>query len=118
MEEISLIQNTGIQFYQLEEELTIDFNANIIKALRFYEFQIKDKIYLDSVYYFPMKDKYLRRMDLISAGYLDPVTNVLAPENVINNNMNWLDVTSLLSVNRLNAVLGDKKQSGLEQIEE
>lgn len=118
MEEISLIQNTGIQFYQLEEELTVDFNANIIKALRFYEFQIKDKIYLDSVYYFPMKDKYLRRTDLASAGYLDPVTNVLASENVINNNMNWLDVTSLLSVNRLNTVLGDRRQSGLEQIED
>ena len=68
MEEISLIQNTGIQFYQLEEELTVDFNANIIKALRFYEFQIKDKIYLDSVYYFPMKDNiFVERIWLVLA---------------------------------------------------
>ena len=88
-----------------------------MKALRFFEMEFNDKIYLDPVYYFPMKDKYLRRNDLITGGYLDPITNEIAPEEVINPNMNWLDDTQLLSVNRLNVTVGDKKLSGLDQIE-
>lgn len=117
MENFSLILNTGIQYYQLNDEVTIDINQNVMKALRFFEFQIKEKVYIDPVYYFPMKDKYLRRSDLVYAGYLDPVTNELVPEEVINNNMNWMDETQLVSINRLNVAVGDKKLSGLEQIE-
>lgn len=117
MENFSVILNTGIQYYRLEEEVTIDLNQNVMKALRFFEMEFNDKIYLDPVYYFPMKDKYLRRNDLITGGYLDPVTNEMAPEEVINPNMNWLDDTQLLSINRLNVTVGDKKLSGLEQIE-
>ncbi len=117
MRDFTLILNTGIQIHELEEEVVIDFNANIMKALRFFEFQIKDKIYLDPVYYFPMKDKYLRRNDLICAGYLNPLTNEMVDESEINNNMNWLDDTRLLSVNRLNLNIGDRKLTGLEQIE-
>lgn len=115
--EVSFILNTGIQYYQLEEEVTIDMNVNTMKALRFYEFQIQDRTYLDPVYYFPMKDKYLRRNDLICSGYLDPTTNEIVPEDVINTNMNWLHVDQLLSVNRLNITVGDRKRGGLEQIE-
>lgn len=117
MRDFSLILNTGIQIHELEEELVLDLNSNVMKALRFFEFQIKGKIYLDPVYYFPMKDKYLRRNDLICAGYLNPVTNEMVEESEINNNMNWLDDTKLLSVNRLNLNVGDKKKSGLEQVE-
>lgn len=117
MENFSVILNTGIQYYQLKDELTIDMNANVMKALRFFEFQIKDKVYIDPVYYFPMKDKYLRRSDLVYAGYLDPVTNELQPEEVINDHMNWMDETQLMSVNRLNIPVGEKKMSALDQIE-
>lgn len=117
MEQFSVILNTGIQYYELPDELTIDLSQNVMRALRFFEFQIRDKIYLDPVYYFPMKDKYLRRTDLISSGYMDPLSNEIAPEEVINNNMNWLDETQLLSVNRLNVTIGEEKKTGLEQLE-
>ncbi len=117
MKDFSLILNTGIQFYELEQEVIIDFNSNVMKALRFYEFQIQEKLYLDPVYYFPMHDKYVRRNDLVCSGYLDPVTNEIAPEDVINDGMNWLEDSQLLSVNRLNVTIGDRKLSGLEQIE-
>ena len=43
MNEISLIYNTGIQFYELLEDLLIDLNSNVVKAQRFYEFKFKDK---------------------------------------------------------------------------
>lgn len=114
---ISLVHNTGIQFYELPNEVTIDLSASIIKALRFYEFKFGDKVYLDPTYYFPMHDKYLRRMDLVGGGYLDPVTNELMEESEINESMNWLDVEDLLTVNRLDVTIGDKKLSALEQIE-
>ena len=113
---ISLVYNTGIQYLDVPD-VTIDLNSNIIKALRFYEFQFGDRVYLDPVYYFPTHDKYLRRADLIGAGYLDPVTNELMDESMINGAMNWLDVDSLLTVNRLDVSVGDKKLSALQQIE-
>ena len=117
MKDFSLILNTGIQFHELEEEVVIDFNSNVMKALRFFEFQIQNRIYLDPAYYFPMHDKYLRRNDLVCSGYLNPVTNEIESEDVINANMNWLDDTQLLSVNRLNVIIGNRKMSGLEQVE-
>ncbi|MCD8297230.1 MAG: virulence factor SrfB [Prevotella sp.] len=114
---ISLVLNTGIQYYELPNELVIDLNARVIKALRFFEFRYEEKIYLDPTYYFPMHDKYLRRMDLIGGGYLDPYTNELMDENTINVPMNWLEVDNLLTINRLDATVGDKRMSALEQIE-
>lgn len=117
MAPISLIYNTGIQYIELPEDLVINLNANVMKALRFYEFKFGDKVYLDPTYYFPIHDKYLRRVDLISSGYLDPITNELMDESEINETMNWLDVDSLLTVNRLDITVGDKKLSALEQIE-
>lgn len=119
MNDISLILNTGIQFVQLDGEYTIDLNANnVTKALRLFEFKFKDKVYLEPVCYFPTKDKYLRRNDLLMGGYLDPNTNEIAPEEVINPNMNWLDVDKLLSVSRLDIPIGAKKQSGLSLLED
>ena len=117
MASISLIYNTGIQYYEYPDDFVIDLNDNVMKALRFYEFKFGDKVYLDPTYYFPIHDKYLRRMDLIGSGYLDPITNVLMDESEINESMNWLEVDDLLTVNRLDVVVGDKKLSALEQIE-
>lgn len=117
MSSISLIYNTGIQYYEVEGGVTIDMNANLMKPLCFYEFKFGDKVYLDPVYYFPTHDKYLRRADLVSGGYLDPVTNVIMSEDEINDAMNWLDVEELLTVNRLDATVGEKKMSALEQLE-
>lgn len=117
MSPISLIYNTGIQYLELPDDFVIDLNDNVMKALRFYEFKFGDKVYLDPTYYFPMHDKYLRRMDLVGSGYLDPVTNVLMDESEINESMNWLEVDDLLTVNRLDITVGDRKLSALEQIE-
>lgn len=117
MSNISLILNTGIQFVQLDGEYTIDLNANVTKAMRLYEFSFNDKVFLEPVCYFPTKDKYLRRNDLLMGGYLDPNTNEMAPEEVINPNMNWIDVDNLLSVSRLDIPIGSKRLSGLSQME-
>jgi hypothetical protein len=113
---LSFVINTGIQYHRLEN-VTLDLNANVINALRFYEYQIKDKVYIEPVYYFPEKDKYLRRQELIYGGYLNKVTNEIVPEEVINPMMNWLDVDNLLSVNRLDVTLGKRKVSALELME-
>ena len=114
---VSLILNTGIQFVQLEGEYTIDLNANVTKAMRLFEFSFNEKVFLEPVCYFPTKDKYLRRNDLLMGGYLDPITNEMAPEEVINPNMNWIDVDSLLSVSRLDIPIGANRASGLSQLE-
>ena len=114
---VSLILNTGIQFVHLEGEYTIDLNANVTKAMRLYEFSFNDMVFLEPVCYFPTKDKYLRRNDLLMGGYLDPNTNEIAPEEVINPNMNWIDVDKLLSVSRLDIPIGKKRVSGLAQME-
>lgn len=116
--EISLILNTGIQYYQSEKELTIDLGANQVKPLRFFEFQIKNTTYLDPVYYFALEDKYIRRNDLIHAGYLDPQSNELARSEEINFTvLNALTENQIMSVGRLNQIIGDKRLSGLEMIE-
>lgn len=114
---LSFINNTGIQLYRLPEKLTIDLNASVIKALRFYEFKFGNRVYIDPAYYFPMHDKYLRRVDLVSEGYMDPITNEIMDEGEINDGMNWLYVQDLLTVNRLDVTVGDKKLSALDQIE-
>lgn len=114
---VTLILNTGVQFVQLDGEYTIDLNANVMKAIRLFEFQFNDKVFLEPVCYFPTKDKYLRRNDLLMGGYLDPITNEMAPEEVINPNMNWLDVDQLLSVSRLDIPIGSKRVSGLTLLE-
>lgn len=116
MNEISLIYNTGIQFYELPEDLLIDLNSNVVKAQRFYEFKFKDKVFLDPTYYFPDKDKYLKRSDLKAAGLID-AQNKISAEYLNPAVMNWLDVDKLLSVNRIDITVGDRKLSALDQIE-
>ncbi len=117
MSDFSLILNTGIQFYEPAGEVTVDLNENVMKALRYYVYLFKDVIYMDPVYYFPTKDKYLRRNDLLLSGYLDAKTGELAPEEVINNHVNWLEGEDLLNINSLDTTVGDLRLSGLEQIE-
>lgn len=117
MNEISLIFNTGVQFYELPEDLMIDLNENVIKTQRYFESRFGDKIFLDPVYYFADQDKYLRRTDLMAAGCLNPQTNEIDADSINHNVMNWLDVEQLLTVNRIDATIGDKKLSALEQID-
>ncbi|MFK8295155.1 virulence factor SrfB [Capnocytophaga canimorsus] len=104
---ISLILNTGVQYYQLPDELVIDLSGNVIKSIRFYEFQLNDKTYFEPVYFFPIREKYLRRSELIYAGYLDPTTNELIDERELNDNLGWLETENLLSVSRLETTIGD-----------
>lgn len=116
--DISLILNSGVQFHQAEEELTIDLGSSIIKPLRFFEFQIKETTYLDPVYYFAMEDKYVKRNDLVCAGYLDPVSNEMAPSEEINFGiLNSLDDSKIMSVGRMNQIIGDKRMTGLSMLE-
>lgn len=118
MNPVSLIYNTGIQHVTLPDDLVVDLNANVMKAVRYFEYQFNDKVFLDPVYYFPMHDKYLRRNDLIYAGYMNPLDNKITDEENINEAINWIDAEKLLSVNRLDAVIGDRKESALSQIED
>lgn len=117
MKSISFIYNTGIQFYELPDDLLIDLNNNVIKAQRFFEFKFGDKVYLDPAYYFPDRDKYLKRADLLQAGCIDPLTNIIDEESLNQGVMNWLDVESLLTVNRIDVTIGDRKLSALDQLE-
>lgn len=116
MNSISLICNTGIQFYELPDYLLVDLNNNVIKAQRFFEFKFGDKVYLDPTYYFPDRDKYLRRADLLQAGCINPQTNEIDEASINDGLMNWLDVESLLTVNRIDVTLGDKRESALDQL--
>lgn len=106
METLSLIANTGIQFYTLKEKVKIDFNASVCKGIRFFEFQVGDKIFLDPVYYFPNNDKYIRRQDLICGGYMNKESHEIVPEEEINFNvLNCLEVDHTISVNNLDTSL-------------
>ena len=117
MKDFSLILNTGIQLHELEEEVIIDINEKVMKAPAFYETQIGNKITLDPVYHFPDHNAYLRRADLICEGYMNPATHEIAPEQQINENMTWIEPENIVSVNRLDVPIGDKKLPGLDQIE-
>lgn len=119
MGNISLISNSGIQFYELEEKLVIDSGATerVLDPLYFYEYDENGKIKLEEAYYFPGSKQCLRRSDLLAGGYLHPVTNQLMDEDDITEAMNWLDPQSLIRINKLTERVGDLRKSGLEQIE-
>lgn len=114
---IELIANSGIQYHELPNDVVIDLNANVMKGLRFYELEFDGKVYLEPTYYFAQHDKYLRRSDLIAAGCMDESTNRIVDEEMIPNYMNWLDVTDVMNVSRPDVNIGDKRKTGLEQIE-
>ncbi|MDE7189486.1 MAG: virulence factor SrfB, partial [Muribaculaceae bacterium] len=119
MSNISLIYNSGIQFYELEERLVIDITSNerVLDPLYFYEYDENGKIKLEEAYYFPGSKKCLRRSDLLAGGYLHPVTNQLMDEDDITEAMNWLDPQNLIRINKLTERVGDLRKSGVEQIE-
>ncbi len=119
MSNLSLIYNSGIQFYELEERLVIDITSNerVFDPLYFYEYDENGKIKLEEAYYFPGSKKCLRRSDLLAGGYLHPVTNQLMDEDDITETMNWLDPQNLIRINKLTERVGDLRKSGVEQIE-
>ena len=115
--EISLISDTGIQLYTVPEEVTLDLSAPVIRPLRFSEYRIGETTYLDWVTYFPTQDKYVRRGDLQYGGYIAP-TGETADEDDINFALlNCLKQEDVMSVGRLNQIIGDRRVSGLEQLE-
>ncbi len=52
MSNISLIHNSGIQFYELEDKLVIDLQGNdrILDALYFYEYSEHGKVKIAPAY--------------------------------------------------------------------
>ncbi len=101
----TLVANTGIQYITIDD-VTIDFSTQVCKGLRFYEIQIDDQIFLDPVYYFPLKDKYVRREDLIHGGYMDRQTNQIEQEERIDFSLiRCLPLDETISINNLNVSL-------------
>ena len=119
MAHISLIHNSGIQFYELEENLIINLEGNdrILDALYFYEYDENGKVKIAPAYYFPINRQCLKRDDLIDGGYLHEVTNEMMPEDDITEVMNWLDPQDCVRINRLTEKLGESRISGLDLIE-
>lgn len=115
--EISLISNTGIQLYTLPGELTLELGTPVVRPLRFSEYMIGDVTYLDWVYYFPGNDKYVRRGDLEFGGYISPEGDIAEEEDINFSLLNTLSQDDVMSVGRLNQLVGDKRQPGLDQLE-
>lgn len=120
--EISLISNTGVQFYSPEEDIVIDLSMPPVRPLRFFEFEMAKKTYVDQAVYFSMRDKFVTRNDLIMGGYLNPVTGELVDEDKINFTLlNTIPSEKIMTVGRLDDMVGvgtvDKKFTGLELIE-
>ena len=113
--EISLISNTGIQLYTLPGELTLELGTPVVRPLRFSEYMIGDVTYLDWVYYFPGNDKYVRRGDLEFGGYISPEGDIAEEEDINFSLLNTLSQDDVMSVGRLNQLVGDKRQPGLDQ---
>ncbi len=117
--EISLISDTGVQFYTLPDEVTINLAVAPIKPQRFYEYEILSTTYLDTVLF--INNNYIQRTNLVAAKYLNPDTNELTtPESAINTAL-LLCVPSqnVMSISRLNQPIGqgENRQSGLEAVE-
>lgn len=115
--EISLISNTGIQMYTVPGEITLELGTPIVRPLRFSEYRIGDTTYLDWVYYFPENDKYVRRGDLELSGYINPEGEIAEESEINFSLLSTLDQSQVMSVGRLNQLVGEKRLSGLEQIE-
>lgn len=115
--EISLISNTGIQLYTVPGELVLETGNAIVRPLRFSEYSIGDVTYLDWVYYFPGADKYVRRSDLEFGGYISPEGEIADEADINFTVLTTLKQEDVMSVGRLNQLVGDKRTSGLEQLE-
>ncbi len=114
MSNISLIHNSGIQFYELEDKLVIDLQGNdrILDALYFYEYNENGKVKIAPAYYFPINRQCLKRDDLIEGGYLHEITNEMMPEDDITGVMNWLDPQNCVRINKLTERVGEPRISG------
>ncbi len=115
--EISLISNTGIQMYTLPGELVLEPGSPTVRPLRFSEYEIAGVTYLDWVYYFPGCDKYVRRGDLEFGGYIGPDGEVADESDINFALLNTVEQEQVMSVGRLNQIIGDKRQPGLDQLE-
>lgn len=118
MSNISLIYNSGIQFYELEERLVIDSASNerVLDPLYFYEYDENGKIKLEPAYYFPNHRQCLSHQDLVIRRYLQGIR--MAHEDDINDNVvDWLDVDKVVKIGKINEKVGELRMSGLEQIE-
>lgn len=115
--EISLISDSGIQFYTLPQEVTIDVAANLIRPQRFFEYEFHRTTYLDSVLF--VNNEYVKRSSLLSAHYLNAETNELTvPEQELN--MQLLGPVAqekVMTVNNINQPLGPKREAALSLIE-
>lgn len=115
--EISLISDSGIQFYTLPQEVTFDLGANLVKPQRFFEYEFNRKTYLDSVIF--VNNQYVKRQALISGHYLNPLTNELVvPEEQLNMQLlGPVPQEKVMTVNNINVPLGAKREPALSLIE-
>lgn len=115
--EISLISNSGIQFYTLPQEVTFDVAANLIKPQRFFEYEFHKTTYLDSVMF--VNNEYVKRSSLLNAHYINPETNDLSvPEEELNMQLlGPVPQEQVMTVNSLNQRVGAKRDAALSLIE-
>lgn len=115
--EISLISDSGIQFYTLPQEVTFDLGANLIKPQRFYEYEFHRTTYLDSVFF--VNNQYVKRSSLLSGHYLNPATNELnTPEEELNMQLlGPVPQEKVMTVNNINPPIGAKREPALSLIE-
>lgn len=115
--EISLISNSGIQFYTLPQEVTIDVAANLIRPQRFFEYEFHKTTYLDSVMF--VNNEYVKRSSLLSAHYINGETNELSvPEQDLNMQLlGTVPQEKVMTVNNINQPLGTKRESALSLLE-
>lgn len=132
---VSLIANTGIQFFTHEielnpEEQTVLPNGNIMFPMSFYEScdYINDQLRLEFAYYFPKHKCYVPYSDLKAAGYIltseygDEIINELGqPQPCNEEDINFDFLTTLLPTNCyseycLSGTMGADGQSPFEKM--
>lgn len=115
--EISLISDSGIQFYTLPHAITLDPAANLIRPQRFFEYEFHKTTYLDSVLF--VNNEYVKRTNLLGAHYLNPETNelVVAEEELNMQLLAPVEQEKVMTVNGLNVPIGAKRQPALQLIE-
>lgn len=115
--EISLISDSGIQFYTLPQTVTFDVAANLIRPQRFFEYEFHKKLYLESVFF--INNEYVKRSSLLEGHYLNPETNELTvPQEEINmNSLRPVEQEKIMTVNNINQPLGVKREPALRLLE-
>lgn len=115
--EISLISDSGIQFYTLPQEVTFDLSANLIRPQRFFEYEFHKTTYLDNVMF--LNNEYVKRSSLLGARYINPETNELTvPEQELNMQLlGPVPQEKVMTINNINVPLGAKREPALSLIE-